>query len=76
MDRIVHGVVHGKTIELDEDPGMGEGQQVEITLKTLRSEEQWGEGLRRCAWGFGDGMDRGRRQDPRGHLPGPEAGYA
>jgi hypothetical protein len=49
MTKIIHGVVHGKTIELDEDPGVGEGQQVQITIKSLRAKKPWGEGLRRCA---------------------------
>ena len=30
MTKTVHGKVHGKTIELDEDPGVAEGQEVEI----------------------------------------------
>jgi hypothetical protein len=35
MYRIVHGVVHGKIIELHEDPGMAEGEQVEIILRSV-----------------------------------------
>jgi hypothetical protein len=35
MTRTVHGTVHGKTIELDEDLGIAEGQQVEITIRTV-----------------------------------------
>jgi hypothetical protein len=35
MTKTVNGVVHGKTIELDEDPGVAEGQQVQITIKTV-----------------------------------------
>jgi hypothetical protein len=38
-----------KTIELDEDPGIAEGQPVEITIKKLPGIQPWGEGLRRCA---------------------------
>jgi hypothetical protein len=49
MTKTVHGVVHGKTIELDEDPGVAEGQQVQITIKTVAAKKPWGEGLRRCA---------------------------
>jgi hypothetical protein len=49
MTKTVHGVVHGKTIELDEDPGVAEGQQVQITIKSVSAKKPWGEGLRRCA---------------------------
>jgi hypothetical protein len=30
--------VHGKTIELDEDPGLAEGQDVQIILKAVRTQ--------------------------------------
>ncbi len=37
MTRIIHGVVHGKTIALDEDLGLVEGQAVELTVRTVVS---------------------------------------
>jgi hypothetical protein len=49
MTRTVHGVIHGRTIELAEDLGIAEGQQVEITVKAVAPTKQWGEGLRRCS---------------------------
>jgi hypothetical protein len=49
MTKIVHGKVHGKTIELDEDLGVAEGQEVEVQVKVVAHTKQWGEGLRRCA---------------------------
>ncbi len=49
MTRTMHGKVHGRTIELEEDPGVAEGEQVEITIKTVSAKQPWGEGLRRCA---------------------------
>jgi hypothetical protein len=52
MLRQVHGVIHGRTIELTEDPGVADGQQVEITIKTVSNPRPWGEGLRRCAGAF------------------------
>jgi hypothetical protein len=52
MVRHVQGVIHGKTIELTEDPGVADGQQVEITIKTVPTPRPWGEGLRRCAGAF------------------------
>ena len=35
MTKTVHGVVHGKTIELDEELGVAEGQEVEITVRSV-----------------------------------------
>ena len=48
MTRTIHGVVHGKTIEFEENLGLAEGQEVEITIKSVPSQRPWGEGLRRC----------------------------
>jgi hypothetical protein len=52
MTRTLRGVIHGRTVELTEDPGAADGQQVEITIKTIASPKPWGEGLRRCAGAF------------------------
>jgi len=49
MVKTVHGIVHGKTIELDEDLGVAEGQEVEVRVKIIPATRQWGEGLQRCA---------------------------
>ena len=54
MTRIVYGKVHGRTIELDEDPGVAEGEKVEITIKALPGKLLWGEGLQRCAGALAD----------------------
>ncbi len=35
MTRTIHGKVHGKVIELDEDLGMAEGQEVEVQVTIL-----------------------------------------
>jgi hypothetical protein len=35
MTKTVHGKVHGKTIELDEDLGVAEGQEVEVQVRIL-----------------------------------------
>ena len=35
MAKIMHGKVHGRTIELDEDPGVAEGQEVEVQVRVL-----------------------------------------
>ena len=33
--RTIHGKIHGRIIELDEDPGAAEGQEVEVQLKVI-----------------------------------------
>ena len=35
MTKTMHGTVHGKTIELDEYPGVAEGQEVEIEIRVV-----------------------------------------
>ncbi len=45
----LRGVVHGKTIELANDPGLQDGQEVEVTLRPATKPELWGDGLRRAA---------------------------
>ena len=40
MTKIMHGKVHGRTIELDEDPGVAEGQEVEVQV--MRIDERAG----------------------------------
>ncbi len=37
MTKTLHGKVHGRTIELDEDPGVPEGQEVELQMKVIPS---------------------------------------
>ena len=49
MIRSTQGIIHGKTIELVEDLGVAEGQRVEVQVKIISTERQWGDGLRRCA---------------------------
>ena len=54
MVRTTHGKVDGKTIELDEDLGLAEGQEVEIQVKLISPAKPWGDGLRRCAGALAD----------------------
>ncbi len=37
MTKTVHGVVHGRTIQLDEELGVAEGQNVEVQVKIVES---------------------------------------
>ena len=46
MTKTIHGIVHGKTIELDEDLGVAEGQEVEVQVKVVPPVRTWGEGIR------------------------------
>jgi hypothetical protein len=51
MTKTVHGKVHGKTIQLDEDLGVPDGQEVEIQVR-IESTRKWGEGIRASAGGW------------------------
>jgi hypothetical protein len=52
MTKTLHGKVHGKTIELDEDPRVADGQEVEIQMKVVPPARKWGEGILRSAGGW------------------------
>jgi hypothetical protein len=49
MTRVIHGVVHGKTITVDEDLGLTEGQVVQLTIRPVLppTSRQPGEGFLR-----------------------------
>jgi hypothetical protein len=52
MTRIMHGIIRGRTIELDQEAGVPEGQEVEVAIRTILTaskSDSWGEGLRRSA---------------------------
>lgn len=54
MTKTVHGFIRGKTIQLTEEVGLPEGQEVEVLVKTIPPGQPWGEGLRRCAGALAD----------------------
>ncbi len=55
MIRRVHGIVHGKTIEIEEELGLSDGDKVSIVIEGPQSsQDKWGEGLRRCAGALAD----------------------
>ena len=67
MSKIVHGIVHGRTIELDQEVGVPDGQKVEVAIQIIGSgpdTEPWGEGLRRCAGAMAGipGLDEDMKQ--------------
>jgi hypothetical protein len=55
MTKTLHGTVHGRTIELHEDPGIAEGGQVEVRL-TVKEEmsRKPGEGFLRTEGALAD----------------------
>jgi hypothetical protein len=54
MAKSLRGIVHGRTIELSEDSGLEDGQQVEITIKPVPTPRPWGEGILRSAGALAD----------------------
>jgi hypothetical protein len=52
MIKTLHGKAHGKTIELDEDLGLSEGQEVEVQVKPMQQVRKWGDGILRSAGGW------------------------
>ena len=53
MTKKLHGTVHGRTIELDEDPGVADGQEVELQIQ-IATARKWGEGILRSAGGWAE----------------------
>jgi hypothetical protein len=80
MDMILHGVVHGKTIELTECPGVADGQEVEVVVKFSKPSRPWGEGIRSSAGSLADEwteeddrileqLQQDRKRNPRPEIP-------
>ena len=49
MSIVMQGVVHGTTIELSENPGVADGQKVEVTVRVVDPKRKWGDGILRSA---------------------------
>jgi hypothetical protein len=80
MTKVVHGKVRGKTIELAEELGLAEGQEVQVQVTAVPPAGTWGDGLRRCAgalakeWTEEDDrilaeIHQDRKRDPRREIP-------
>ncbi len=52
--KTIHGKTHGKTIELNEDLGVAEGQEVEVQVTIVQPARKWGEGILRTAGALAD----------------------
>jgi hypothetical protein len=77
MSELIHGVIHGKTIELKTDPGIGDGQPVEVLVRPAKLPAKSGDGIRRSAGALADDphwdaiMDeihQARKQERRPHA--------
>lgn len=40
MDNALQGIIHGKTVQLSSDPGLEQGQPVEVVLRPVSNTEQ------------------------------------
>ena len=80
MGKTLHGRIHGRTIELDEDPGIPEGQKVEVTVTapTSPNRREPGEGLLRTEGALAgdqewdeivEEMQRDRKRHSRRAIP-------
>jgi hypothetical protein len=54
---VLKGVIHGRTIELEQEPGLPDGQSVAVTVQPFVEQTRRlppGEGIRRSAGGWDD----------------------
>jgi ABC-type uncharacterized transport system ATPase subunit len=55
---ILRGVIHGRTIELEREPRLPEGQEVKVSVEPITCKEEEplapGEGIRRSAGGWAE----------------------
>jgi hypothetical protein len=49
MLEVVEGVIRGKMIELAIDPGLRDGERVEIVIRRTAPTKAWGEGIKATA---------------------------
>lgn len=58
MTKTVHGVVYGRTIELSDDLGVAEGQEVEVQVRTIhKTSRKSGDGLLRTEGVLADDLE-------------------
>ena len=48
------GVIHGNIIQLSDDPGLPDGEEVEIQVTSRKRKWRPGDGLERCAGAMAD----------------------
>ncbi len=54
MKTSTRGVIHGKTIELPQETGLPEGQEVTVTLESVVEVSEPGAGIRESAGGWAE----------------------
>jgi hypothetical protein len=54
MNRRIQGIVHGRTIEIGEDLGIPDGQQIEMIVSFVGNKRPWGEGILSAAGALAD----------------------
>lgn len=54
MPEVVQGVIHGKTIELQADPGLADGTTVEVTIRPVSESDARVEAILRTAGAMAD----------------------
>jgi hypothetical protein len=80
MNKAFQGVSHGTTIQLNENPGLPDGQTVEVVVQSVQSSPAWGDGIRRSAGGMAgqwtaedqeilDEIHKRRDQDSHREIP-------
>ncbi|HEV3003942.1 MAG TPA: hypothetical protein VGX78_05745 [Pirellulales bacterium] len=79
MTKTIQGKVHGRTIELDEDPGVAEGQEVEVQMRLLpKTGRKPGDGFLRTEGALADDTEwdgimeeiyQARKRDRRPQIP-------
>lgn len=58
MSKTLHGRVHGRTIELDEDLGVEEGQEVEVQVRMVpKKSDRPGDGFLRTEGALADDVE-------------------
>jgi hypothetical protein len=67
MTKVMHGTISGSTIILNSDPGLANGQPVEVTVRAINSadDHQPGDGILAAFGGWSDdpeGLDEYIRQ--------------
>jgi hypothetical protein len=57
MTKTIYGKIHGKTIDLDEDLGVADGQEVEVQVTIAQPARKWGDGILRTAGALADATE-------------------
>jgi hypothetical protein len=79
MIKTIHGIVHGKTIELEEDHGLADGQEVEMQVRLItNTTPKAGHGLLRTEGALANDTEwdaimeeiyQARKRDQRPQIP-------